>query len=62
MSVELKERIKKQLDFLDDEQRQVKIRINQSGFDCTTAPYVLMKQYRDSIKTQMKLLQINLED
>ena len=62
MSIELKERIKKQLDFLDEEQRQVKIRINQSEFDCTTAPYVMMKQYRESIKKQMELLRINLEN
>jgi len=58
----MSERIKKMLAILDEEQMRVKIFVNENGFDCTTAPYVLVKQYRDSIKKHMEVLRCNLEE
>lgn len=62
MDSKLKQKIKDQIKFLDDEQYRVKKTINDSGFDCTTAPFVLAKQYRDALKKQIQVLRMNLED
>ena len=59
---ELQVKIMAQLQFLDAEQYRVKQLINESGFDCTTAPFVLAKQYRDALKKQIQVLRANLED
>jgi len=58
----MNERIKKQIELLTEEQIRVKIFLNEHGFDCTTAPYVLAKEYRDKLKAHIKLLRMNLED
>lgn len=57
---ELTSQIHKQIDHLDAEQQRVKMFINGSGFDVTTAPYVIAKQYRDALKAHIKLLKGNL--
>ena len=58
----MNERIKKQIELLTEEHIRVKMFINENGFDCTTAPYVLAKEYRDKLKEHIKLLRMNLED
>jgi hypothetical protein len=58
----MKERIEKQIELLTEEQIRVKMFLNDNGFDCTTAPYVLAKAYRDKLKEHIKLLRLNLED
>lgn len=59
----LNEKIQTQIDFLDAEQRRVKVLLNEVGmFDCTTAPFVIVKNYRDAVKAHLKILYMNLEN
>ena len=58
---DLNERIKKQIESLTEEQIRVKMFLIENRFDCTTAPYVLAKEYRDKLKSHIKLLRMNLE-
>lgn len=58
----MNEQIKKQLRLLNEEQDRAKIFVNENGFDCTTAPYVIVKQYRDAIKKHMEVLRCNIEN
>jgi len=53
--------ISRQINRLDEEQKRVKQFLNENGFDCTTAPYVIGKQYRDAIKKHIEVLTMNLE-
>ena len=53
----MNEEIKKQINLLEEEQIRVKKFINENNFNCTTAPYVIAKQYRDAIKKHIKILQ-----
>lgn len=53
-------KIKEQVEFIKSELARTKSAINSTNFDCTTAPYVLVKQYRDSLKIQLNLLLCNL--
>jgi len=57
----MNEEIKKQINLLEEEQIRVKKFINENNFNCTTAPYVIAKQYRDEIKKHIKILKMNLE-
>ena len=57
----MNEEIKKQINLLEEEQTRVKQFINENNFNCTTAPYVIAKQYRDAIKKHIKILKINLK-
>jgi alkyl hydroperoxide reductase subunit AhpC len=59
---ELTDEIKRMYDLLDEEQMRVKIFVNENGFNCTTAPFVLAKQYRDALKRHMQVLQCNMDD
>lgn len=59
---ELDDEIKRMYDLLDAEQMRVKIFVNENGFNCTTAPFVLAKQYRDAIKRHMEVLRCNMYD
>lgn len=61
MNDEMKMRILKQIAFLDSEQQRAKILLNANGFDCTTAAFVIVKRYRDEIKSQLNILRMNLE-
>lgn len=54
--------LKHQIDKLWDEAMRVKAFINTNGFDCTTAPFVIAKRYRDELKQHIKLLQMNLDE
>ena len=56
------EEIKKQINLLEEEQTRVKQFINENNFNCTTAPYVIAKQYRDEIKKHIGILKMNLEN
>jgi len=47
---------------MEEEQRRVKQFLNENNFNCTTAPYVIGKQYRDAIKEHIKVLRMNLEN
>jgi hypothetical protein len=58
----MNEQIKKQIELLTLEHQRAKMFLNENGLDCTTAPFVLVKQYRDSLKAHIKLLQMNLDD
>lgn len=58
----MKERIQKQIDLLTQEHQRVKMFLNENGFDCTTAPFVLAKDYRDALKKHIEVLRMNLED
>jgi len=57
----MNERIEKQIELLTQERIRVKTFLNENGFDCTTAPYVLAKEYRDKLTAHIKLLRMNLE-
>ena len=51
----------RQYDLLTREQSRVKQFINENGFNCTTAPFVLAKRYRDEIKKHLQVLRDNLK-
>lgn len=54
--------IRKQINFLEYEIERVKEYINDAGFDCTTSVYLLVKQYRDAMKTHLQVLRMNLDE
>lgn len=58
----LNENIKKQIDLLTEERIRAKAFLNKNGFDCTTAPWLIIKQYRDAIKSHIEILRLNLDD
>jgi hypothetical protein len=58
----MEKEIRRQIDLLEEEQRRVKQFLNENNFNCTTAPYVIGKQYRDAIKEHIKVLRMNLEN
>jgi hypothetical protein len=57
----MNEQIAKQINRLEEEQQRVKQFLNENGFDCTTAPYVIGKEYRDAIKKHIEVLRMNIE-
>ena len=57
-----REDAKRQLEYLEEEQRQAKLRVIEAGFDCTTSVYAIVKQYRDSIKKYCEILRMNAYD
>ena len=63
-SQSLEDRIKSQLEFVEQEISRVKGLVNSSGFNCTTAVYVHVKQYRDrdALKKHAELLRMNLDE
>lgn len=58
----MNQQIQKQIEVLEQEQFRVKTLINENGFDCTTAPYIIMKRYRDELKSHIKILKMNLDE
>lgn len=58
----MNERIKEQIKLLDEEQRRAKCFLNENLLDCTTAPYIIVKRYRDELKKHLEILRMNLED
>lgn len=58
----LRTEIERQIELLTEEQFRVKVFLNSNNFPCTSAPFVLVKEYRDKLKAHIKLLQMNLED
>lgn len=59
---DLRKEIERQLELLTEEQIRVKMFLNSNNFPCTTAPYVIAKNYRDELKKHIALLRMNLED
>lgn len=59
--MDLESRIKNQIDLLTEEQFRVKKFLNESGFDCTSAAFLIAKRYRDELKNYIRLLRDNLE-
>ena len=57
----MNEKIAKQINRLEEEQQRVKQFLNENEFDCTTAPYVIAKEYRDAIKKHIEVLRMNIE-
>ena len=62
MTKDLRAEIERQIELLTQEHFRVKVFINENNFDCTTAPFVMAKQYRDKLKEHIKILRMNLED
>lgn len=56
----LTDKIMNQLELLAEESRRVKTFLNENGFDCTTAPFAIVKRYRTELKEHMKVLHMNL--
>jgi hypothetical protein len=56
------EEIERQIKLLTEEHQRVKIFLNENNFPCTTAPFVIAKQYRDALKEHITILKMNLED
>ena len=54
--------IERQIELLTEEQFRVKEFINRNGFNCTTAPFVIAKEYRDKLKAHVTILRMNLAD
>lgn len=57
----MNEDIKRMLDLMWEEQIRAKQFCNDNGFDCTTAPYAIVNEYRNNIKRHCELLRYNLE-
>lgn len=62
MIPDLNQRIERQLILLHDECQRAKKFLNDNGFDCTSAPFVIVKEYRDALKQHMSVLRMNLEE
>lgn len=58
----MNEQIKKQIELLTEERQRVKMFVNENDFNCTTAPWVIVKRYREELAEHIKILKINLED
>lgn len=58
----MRKEIERQIELLTEEQFRVKAFLNENNFNCTTAPFVFAKKYRDELKAHIRLLQLNLED
>ena len=58
----MNEQIRKQIELLTEEHIRVKTFLNENGFDCTTAPSVMAREYRTKLKEHIKILRMNLED
>ena len=56
----MNEKIKEQINLLQEEQMRAKLFLIENGFDCTTAPYIIVKRYRDELKKYLELLRMNL--
>lgn len=61
MNEELKTRIEEQIALLTEEVFRVKEFANSNNFDCTTAPFVIICDYRKKLKEHIKILKMNLE-
>ena len=58
----MRQEIERQIELLTEEQFRVKVFLNTNNFPCTTAPFVIAKEYRDKLKEHIKILRMNLED
>lgn len=61
MNKEINEKMKRQLELLQEECTRVKRFLNENGLDCTTAPFAIAKRYRDELKTHMVVLRMNID-
>lgn len=58
----MNDEIKRQIELLTKEHERAKMFLNENGFNCTTAPFALVKQYRTAIKEHIKVLRMNVEE
>jgi hypothetical protein len=58
----MKEQIEKQIELLTEESHRVKEFINMNGFDCTSAPFIIVHRYREELKEHIYILRENLKD
>ena len=56
----MNQKIQETIDKLFEEQFRAKEFLNNNGFDCTTATFVIVKEYRDAIKKHIRVLKGNL--
>lgn len=54
--------IDKQINQLEQEQIRVKQWINESGFDCTSAPWIMAREYRKALKDHLMNLKLNRKE
>lgn len=54
--------IDQQIKLLQEEHIRAKNFINENGFDCTTAPWIIVKRYRDELKAHIKILMMNTQE
>jgi hypothetical protein len=59
---QLMEKINNQIWLLTEEQFRVKMFLNSGALDCTSAPYVIAKRYRDELKSHINVLKETLKD
>ena len=55
------EEIDRQINELEQEQIRVKQWINDLGFDCTSAPWIIARRYRKELKDHLMNLKLNRE-
>jgi len=55
----LNSNIQEMIDLLTEEHQRAKMFVNSNGFDCTTAPFVIVKNYRDALKKHIVVLRDN---
>ena len=53
--------IDRQINQLEQEQIRAKQWINESGFDCTSAPWIMVRRYRKELKDHLMTLKLNRE-
>ena len=58
----MKKELEKQFNLLMDECMRVKQFINENEFHCGTAPFVIVKRYRDELKEHLKILRMNMDE
>ena len=58
----MNEKIKEQIELIAEEQMRAKQFLIDNNFDCTTAPSVIVRRYRDDLKRYLSILRLNLEE
>ena len=53
--------IDRQINQLEQEQIRAKQWINESGFDCTSAPWIMVRRYQKELKDHLMTLKLNRE-
>jgi len=56
------DRIRQQLEWVEQELERSKRAINSSGLDCTSAPFIIVSEYCLKLKHLRSVLMCNLDD